>query len=308
MRFEFLGTGTSHGIPVIGCNCDCCRSSDNRDKRFRSSVWITEGDISSPSTSILIDMGPDFRSQALKSTINRLDALLITHSHADHLNGLDDIRIFSHTASQAPASSKGASEGKVKVYPETEGEGLPVYGNKWALQDVHQRFSYIFAPVREGGGKPKVKTIDCKIYNKDNPLIIGGLAIIPVPLLHGHLETSGWLILNNYKTEEEAGIAYLTDCNEIPDRSLKLLQGFKSSLQHLVIDGLRVSPHSTHFAFSEALDMAIQIGAKQSWLTHLCHDMTHIQAQEYLKNEISLDPRACNFHCEPAYDGLVLTI
>ncbi|MBQ4331915.1 MAG: MBL fold metallo-hydrolase [Spirochaetaceae bacterium] len=303
MRFEFLGTGTSHGIPVIGCNCDCCRSSDSRDKRFRSSVWITEGDVCSPSTSILIDMGPDFRSQALKSSINRLDALLLTHGHADHLNGLDDIRIFSHTASHAPSSA-----GKVRVYPETKGEGLPVYGNKWTLQDVHQRFSYIFVPVAEGGGKPKLKTIDCKIYHEDNPLVIGGLSIIPVPLLHGHLETSGWLIFKNYRMEGEIGIAYLTDCNQIPDASLELLKGFKSSLQHLVIDGLRVAPHSTHFAFSEALAMAMQIGARQNWLTHLCHDMTHTQAQEYLKNGISSDSRACGFHCEPAYDGLVLTI
>lgn len=150
--------------------------------------------------------------------------------------------------------------------------------------------------------------MDCKIYSESNPLVIGKLSIVPVPLLHGHLETSGWLIFKNYKKEDEVGIAYLTDCNQIPGASLELLQGFKQSLRHLVIDGLRASPHSTHFAFSEALDMAIQVGAKQSWLTHLCHDMTHTQVQEYLKNEISLNPRACSLHCEPAYDGLVLTI
>lgn len=332
MRCEFLGTGTSHGIPVIGCTCHCCSSSDSRDKRFRSSLWITEGDSHAPTTSILIDMGPDFRSQALKSTINRLDALLLTHGHADHLNGLDDIRIFSHTGSKAPP----ADDGQTKVYPETEGEGLPVYGNSGTLQDVRQRFSYIFQPVMEGGGKPKVKTIDCSAFSEDNPLEIGGLSIIPVPLLHGKLETTGWLILQDYDKNERIenqragpcrGIVYLTDCNQVPQSKLAMLRRFGPCLHHVVVDGLRQRPHSTHFSYDEALDVALEIGGRHNWLTHLCHDMTHAQVQGYLdkrleelawakKNipgrEEAPDQRygepagTHNFFCQPAYDGLVL--
>ncbi len=305
MRCEFLGTGTSHGIPVIGCSCQCCRSSDSRDKRFRTSMWITDGDSQAPATSILIDIGPDFRSQALKSSINRLDALLLTHGHADHLNGLDDIRIFSHTGSQAPCDANG----QVKVYPETEGEGLPVYGNSNALHDVHQRFSYIFQPVMEGGGKPKLKTVDCSIFTEGNPIVIGDISIIPIPMLHGRLETIGWVALKGYKGVGSGpcrGIAYLTDCNKIPSESLELLHRFSPVLRHLVIDGLRQRPHSTHFSYDQALDVAMEIGAECSWLTHLCHDMTHIQIQGYLTDKINQLGK--DFQCQPAYDGLVLEI
>lgn len=317
MRCEFLGTGTSHGIPVIACTCHCCRSTDSRDKRFRSSLWIVEGEPHCPTTSILIDMGPDFRSQALKSNINRLDALLLTHGHADHLNGLDDIRIFSHTGSHTPPKS----DGSVRVYPETKGEGLPLYGNKGTIDDIHQRFSYIFMPVGEGGGKPKVKTVDCSIFSKDKPLVVGGLSIIPVPLLHGRMETVGWLILQNYSPGKLGadckGIVYLTDCNGVPESSIQLLQEFSPCLEQVVIDGLREHPHSTHFSFDEALDAALAIGGKKNWLTHLCHDKTHVEVQTYLKERLTLiakdknhpySQRASSFFCEPAYDGQVFVI
>lgn len=268
-------------------------------------MWITDGDSQVPATSILIDIGPDFRSQALKSSINRLDALLLTHGHADHLNGLDDIRIFSHTESKAPSDA----DGQVRVYPETEGDGLPVYGNSRALQDVHQRFSYIFQPAMEGGGRPKVKTMDCGAFNEDNPIVIGDISIIPIPMLHGRLETIGWVLLEGYKGVGKGpcrGIAYLTDCNKLPPESLALLRRFGSYLCHLVIDGLRQRPHSTHFSYDQALDVAMEIGAGYSWLTHLCHDMTHLQIQGYLTGKISQLGR--DFQCQPAYDGLVLEI
>lgn len=304
MRCEFLGTGTSHGIPVIACSCHCCRSTDSRDKRFRASLWITEGDFRAPDTSILIDMGPDFRSQALKSSINRLDALLLTHGHADHLNGLDDIRIFSHTASQTPPQA----DGKVRVYQETEGEGLPVYGNELTLRDVHRRFSYVFQPVMEGGGKPKVKTIDCGVYRRENPLEIGGLSLIPVPLLHGRLETTGWVVLRNLgEGKGIRGLAYLTDCNHVPQCSLELLVELGPCLEHVVIDGLRPQLHSTHFSYDQALELALQIGGRHNWLTHLCHDRTHVEIQSYLQERLEELGRG-DFHCQPAYDGLVLEV
>ncbi len=323
MRCEFLGTGTSHGIPVIACACHCCRSTDSRDKRFRSSLWITEGDSLAPSTSILIDMGPDFRSQALKSSINRLDALLVTHGHADHLNGLDDIRVFSHTGSREPPQS----DGEGRVYPETEGDGLPVYGNEETLSDLRRRFSYIFLPTGEGGGRPKVKTVDCGAYGEMNPLVIGGLSVIPVPLHHGRMETVGWMVLRDYHPAGQAdggggldrcrGIAYLTDCNGVPPASMELLRRFGPRLEHVVIDGLRPQPHTTHFSYDQSLELALEIGGRHSWLTHLCHDMTHVQIQGYLTERLALlsgdrthphSQKAGSFHCQPAHDGLVLEV
>ena len=290
MRCTLLGTGTSHGIPVIACDCDCCRSQDSKDKRYRCSMWITDGATPLDSaTSILIDIGPDFRSQALHFGIRKIDAVLLTHGHADHMNGMDDIRIFSHTCSLEPPSQDGVQ----RVHPETKGQGLPIYGNATTLQDLHERFSYVFKPVLEGGGKPKINTVDCSLYSVEYPLEVGSLSIIPVPLIHGSLETVGWLLGKGNKY-----VAYLTDCNSIPKTSMDLLRRFSGKIEHLVIDGLRRRPHSTHFSFSQAAEVADKIGAKHNWFTHICHDMTHVQIEQCFKNQ----------NIAPAYDGLVIEI
>lgn len=292
MQCTLLGTGTSHGIPVIACNCECCLSSDSKDKRLRTSLWVTEKtDGGKIKTSVLIDIGPDFRMQALRFGINKVDALLLTHGHADHLNGLDDIRIFSHTCSKEPP----AKDGTQRVYPETKGKGLPVYGNATTLKDVHTRFDYIFKPVMEGGGKPKICTIDCSRYNLENPLQINSLSIIPVPMKHGAIDSTGYLIRKDNKS-----IAYLTDCSFISEESINLLHSAGGTICHLIIDGLRSRTHTTHLSFEEALVYAKKIGAKKTWLTHICHDMTHKQIKDYLSIRQS--------EAEPAYDGLVLTL
>lgn len=172
------GTGTSHGIPVIGCSCNVCRSSDSRDNRLRCSAFLE-----SPAN-ILVDVGPEFRIQALKYKINKLDAVFITHSHADHLHGIDDLRVFSHTKALDPAHPDNK---------ETEGEGLRIYTTTHAEHDIRHRFDYIFTPMKEGGGKPKIQIMSAENISEKNPLFINGIEILPVMLKHGHLDDLGLL-------------------------------------------------------------------------------------------------------------------
>lgn len=298
MRCTFLGTGTSHGIPVIACACPCCRSTDSRDKRFRSSFWITDsGGYGHAPVSILIDIGPDFRLQALKFKITSLDALLLTHGHADHLNGLDDIRIFSRISFREQTAGK----------PGSAVQGIPVYGDSETLKDIHNRFSYIFQPVMEGGGKPKIHLEDCRQFSAEHPLKLGRLEFTPVPMKHGSLDTTGWIVSNG-----SAAVAYLTDCNYIPPETMELLTRYRN-LEHLVIDGLRERPHSTHLSFLEALEYGAKTGARHIWLTHICHDMKHREIQNYIAGKLASVPglaplTAGGRTVEPAYDGLTFMV
>lgn len=281
MTFTFLGTGTSHGVPVIGCNCHVCSSKDIRDNRLRASGLISDNNLS-----VLIDVGPEFRIQALKNNIHHLDAVLLTHGHADHLNGIDDLRIFSHTS-------------KDDCSPIAENNDLHIYADSYTINDFRLRFSYIFEPTQEGGGKPRFNVINNNTFTKTNPLIINNcnntksITFVPVPIMHGLLPVSGWLIQNK--------LAYLTDCNYISPESASIVNG----VEHLIIDGLRKKPHSTHFSFNEALSFADSISAKNVYLTHICHDFTYIEIQEYLQNEklkyTNLSPE--NIKVSVAYDG-----
>jgi phosphoribosyl 1,2-cyclic phosphate phosphodiesterase len=182
MRVVFLGSGTSFGVPVIGCSCPVCRSSDPRDRRYRASILIESG-----GSSVVVDAGPEFRLQALRAGISSLDALLLTHAHADHVNGLDDVR------------------------PLTAKRVLPVYGNAETLAETRERFAYIFRETQFGGGKPR---IDLRMA--DGTVRAGGLSIVPVPIRHGVLPILGW---------RTGAFAYITDCSEIPETSLPLLAG-----------------------------------------------------------------------------------
>jgi phosphoribosyl 1,2-cyclic phosphate phosphodiesterase len=317
MKMILMGTGTSHGMPVIGCTCHGCTSPHKKDKRLRCSAYVVQSGNSKTdrdgkaygTTNILIDAGPEFRIQALEYHLARLDAVLLTHSHADHLHGLDDLRIFSHTKSQMHCS--GDTPQSQVCYPATEGNGLPVYANTNTIEDVVFRFSYIFSPTKEGGGKPKLDMQDVSKYNGQNPLSVGTVEIIPVPMMHGTMATSGWLLSCTGKDGNKHSMAYLTDCNSISDEAIERITQNCGILDHLVIDGLRARPHTTHFSFDESLACADKIAARYTWLTHICHDMRHTEIQKYVNEHIAAYPHLAETvklggSAGPAYDGLIL--
>jgi len=242
MEMVILGSGTSHGVPVIGCDCPVCTSKDPYDNRMRTSALLRFDD----GKAILIDAGPEFRIQALRAHIKGLDALLVTHAHADHIHGLDDIRIF------------------------TRHSGIPVYGNKNAITDITNRFDYVFTPTNEGGGKPQLELITVDAQGGSKEIIVAGKKIMPIPLMHGSLPILGWRC---------GDTAYLTDCNGIPETSYPLLEG----CTNLVIDALRFRPHSTHFSFNEALTQIDRIRPENAWFIHICHDFSHSGIQKWLR-------------------------
>lgn len=303
MKIIVTGSGTSFGMPVIGCTCSACQSSDRRDTRFRPSIFVSDTAPDGTTTAILVDVGPEFRLQALRYGITRLDAVLATHSHADHVHGIDDLRIFSHTASATAESKLGA---------ETKGEGLAIYANEITLSDLRNRFSYIFTQTQAGGSKPKIALKNVEAYSGENPLKIGSVCVVPIPMLHGKLPTSGYL-LYSAQSEERRSIAYLTDCSYISDESIEILKTYGGKICHVIIDGLREKPHSTHCSFLESLAYAERLAPENAWITHICHDMKHTEIQAYLNAHLHEFPNL--FHSvqnggtvSPAYDGLSLEI
>ena len=299
MTITLTGTGTSHGIPVIGCECPVCRSSDPHDMRNRCSAYIQAGD-----TALVIDTGPEFRLQAIKYKITHLDAVLITHSHADHLNGLDDLRIFSHTAS---ADKNNRTE---KI--------LDIYADAPTIREIKTRFDYIYKATQQGGGKPLLNLVNAENFTRENPISVrringetnektpsgtGELLCFPVPMLHGTLPTTGWNIRKKDAPPEKS-FSYMTDCSFVPDESIELIQG----TEHLVIDGLREKPHVTHFSFEQALECAARIRPKHVWLTHICHNNSHEQINTWLAHHKKQFPSLADIPVHAAYDGLTLTI
>ena len=231
MRITFLGTGTSHGVPMIGCGCATCVSTDPRDTRLRPSIYVE-----SASARVLVDAGPDLRAQALRHRIARVDAILFTHGHADHILGMDDVRRFN-------ALMDGP---------------MPCHGDAATLDDIRRMFSYVFDPgTPKGGGLPR---LDLRLIG--GRFTVGDLDVVPVPLEHGKRPILGFRF---------GRFAYLTDCNRIPDGSWPLLRG----LDVLVLDALRIRPHPTHFSLDEAIDTARRIGAPRTFFTHMCHDLLH---------------------------------
>ena len=300
MKIVLMGTGTSFGVPVIGCKCKVCLSECAEDKRMRCSAFICD-----ENTSVVIDTGPEFRVQSLKFGVSHLDGVLLTHSHADHVHGLDDVRVFSHTR---PAVVQIGSTGAQTNFPlETAGAGLPIYANKSTVSDLRLRFEYVFHPRFLGGGLPKLNLLECESFSSKNPLKIGTLSIVPIPMIHGKMSSTGWLI----KGREGEAIAYLTDCNEIPDESIEEIKRTNWKIRHLVIDGLRVETHPTHFSFNEALAYAEKIGATHTWITHVSHDLSHVQIQAYLDKRVPHFPNLSKIvsnggSVSPAFDGLIL--
>lgn len=247
LEIIILGTGTSTGIPVVGCDCPVCRSTDPRNQRTRCSVLL-----SAAGHNILIDTATDLRWQALRENIRHVDAVLYTHSHADHLHGIDDLRGFNQR-SHAP---------------------IPLYGSIDTLQRVRANFGYIFDASEQPGYVPRLT-----LFPVETSFPLFDLLITPIPLWHGRMQVFGYRC---------GPFAYLTDCNDIPEASLALLQG----LDLLVLDGLRFKPHTTHFNIAQAVHMASRIGARQTLLTHLSHEVDHPRHNPQLPTGV-----------EFAYDG-----
>ena len=304
MKMTLMGTGTSHGVPVIACSCAVCKSTDEHDKRLRCSALLEHED-----KKFLIDVGPDFRTQALKFNLCSLDAVFITHSHADHLHGIDDLRIFSHKNSAAMCKDSVIKS----KYPETSGEGLPVYTSERTKGYIHERFPYIFVDHEKGGGIPKLNLIGMDSNNSQNPLDLCGLKVVPIPMLHGNHHTIGFVLTSTGSDGLPHSIAYLTDCNFISEESLAEVKKAGGQIEHLVIDALREREHSSHCNFLQAMGYAEQIGARHTWFTHLTHDKKHGQVQSYIEENLDKFPELSRIvkdggSVSPSYDGLILEV
>lgn len=306
MKMTFLGTGTSHGVPVIACSCEVCTSTNPRDKRLRCSALLEHD-----GQNYLIDVGPDFREQALRHKICRLDAVFITHSHADHLHGIDDLRIFSHKDSEAQKLDHILQH----KYPETSGEGLSVYTSERTKGYIHERFPYIFIDHKKGGGIPKLNLIGMDDYNSKNPLILGSenskIEIIPVPMIHGSHHTIGFVFTRFDENNTRHSLAYLTDCSFISEKSISEIKTAGGQIEHLIIDALREREHSSHCNFLQAMNYAEQIEARHTWFTHMTHDKKHEQIQHYIEENLQSFPNLTRIvqnggSISPAYDGLII--
>jgi phosphoribosyl 1,2-cyclic phosphate phosphodiesterase len=241
MKITFLGTGTSQGIPVIGCDCAVCKSKDPRDTRRRASIAIETRD-----ASVIIDTTPDFRMQVLDADIRRLDAALITHAHADHLHGLDDIRGFNHV----------------------QGRSIPVHGDARTLAVIRESFRYIFEAVDHGGGLPEIT-----LEEVTGPFSVAGVPFEPVTVYHGPAAILGFRF---------GAAAYITDASSIPEAAMRQLGG----LDVLVLNALRYEPHSTHLSIGESVEIVRLLAPKRAFFTHVCHRVSHAKADAELPENV----------------------
>ncbi|MDA9755868.1 MBL fold metallo-hydrolase [Flavobacteriales bacterium] len=244
-RLVFLGTGTSQGVPIIGCHCAVCDSSDARDRRLRTSVAL-EG----LTTRVVIDTGPDFRTQMLREGFTRLDAIVYTHEHKDHLAGMDDVRPFNYLQNKA----------------------MTLHASSRVETALRRDFHYAFEEHRHGG----VPNVNIVPVTDEQPFKTGELTWMPIPVTHGKLPIHGFRVDN---------LAYITDASAISERAMSLLQ----DLEVLVLNALRPQPHYSHFSLSEALDVAQTLNANRTYLTHLSHLMgPHLEVGQALPEGVRL--------------------
>ena len=253
MRVTLLGTGTSTGVPVVVCDCRVCNSDDPRDQRLRPSALLQwDG------ASVLIDTATDLRQQALQHAIRRIDAVLYTHAHADHVLGLDELRLYNWK----------------------QGAPVPVYGSARTLRSIERTFWYVFDEEPSQSTRPAV---DCRPV--DGPFELLGREVVPVAVDHGDLPILGYRI---------GSFAYLTDVSRIPDESYRLLEG----LDVLVLNALRERPHPTHFNLEAAVEEARAIGAGRTLFTHMSHEMHYATHSAGLPEGIELAYDGLTFEIE----------
>jgi phosphoribosyl 1,2-cyclic phosphate phosphodiesterase len=244
LRITVLGSGTSMGVPTIGCHCEVCSSNDPRDNRLRPSILVRYG-----GRNILIDTTPDFRTQALRAKINRLDAILFTHEHADHIMGLDDVRPFNFRQKSA----------------------IPIFGSEETLAAIRRTFKYIFDADMPESSIPKLEThvLDGSAFD------LFGLEIRPLLLQHGRSVVYGYRF---------GSAAYLTDHSEIPPNALSQL----TELDVLFLDALRYKPHPTHSTVERSIAYSEQLNPRRTYFTHICHELPHVKTENGLPQNIRL--------------------
>jgi phosphoribosyl 1,2-cyclic phosphate phosphodiesterase len=244
LKITVLGSGTSVGVPTIGCRCGVCLSQDPRDARLRPSVLLSYG-----GRNVLIDSAPDLRQQALRAKMDRLDAILFTHAHADHILGLDDVRPFNYGRK----------------------EPIPAYGSETTIALIRGTFAYIFDSGPKESSVPRILT---RVLD-GGPLELFGRRFLPVPLRHGGSTVHGFRF---------GAAAYLTDHSEIPEESLAQLAG----LDVLFLDGLRHRPHPTHNTVAQALEYVERLAPRRAFLTHICHELPHEETERHLPPRVRL--------------------
>lgn len=244
MKITFLGTGTSQGVPVIACDCKVCMSDDPRDKRLRSSLLLEEKNII-----VVFDAGPDFRQQMLREKVTRLDAIILSHEHRDHIAGMDDVRAFNYKMQDA----------------------IDIYAEKRVLETIKREYSYVFAENKYPG-IPEMRLNEISLES----FSVKGLEILPVRAFHMELPILGFRV---------GDFAYITDANRIPEESKEKLYGVK----YLVVNALRKEKHISHFNLSEAIDFIKEISPRQAYLTHISHQMgLYSEVSKELPDEITL--------------------